>query len=329
MPITPPDPIAFSIGPITVYWYGILIGLAILLGANIALREAEKQGINTEHFFNLILVILPAAFIGARLYYVIFNWDYYSHNPWEIPATWHGGLAIHGGIIGGILGGLLLLRRYHLNFWHVADVVAPSLVLGQAIGRWGNFFNQEAYGYEVDPAELPWAMYIDGAYRHPTFLYESLWDLLIFAFLIWLRRCKGLRWGDVALSYVVLYSLGRFFIEGFRTDSLMLLGSLRVAQVVSVLGIIGGLSLLYYRHRQGCAVSANDECNASAGEEFFVEKTDSGDSGNGEAADHAVKPAEPVEADEPAQTSEHGESDETAKPAELTEEGQENKNTVD
>lgn len=314
MPITPPDPIAFSIGPITVYWYGILISLAILLGANIALREAEKQGLNTEHFFNLILVILPAAFIGARLYYVIFNWDYYSHNPWEIPATWHGGLAIHGGIIGGILGGLFLLRRYHLNFWQVADVVAPSLVLGQAIGRWGNFFNQEAYGYQVDPAELPWAMYIDEAYRHPTFLYESLWDLLIFAFLIWLRKRKGLRWGDVALSYVVLYSLGRYFIEGLRTDSLMLMGSLRVAQVVSILGVVGGLGILFYRHRQRCAVPANDECGVSADKELLDlddgvssggENTESGDSGNSEVAD------------------------ETAQTAGLAEAEQENKNAVD
>lgn len=277
MRISPPDPIAFSVGPyITVYWYGILIGIAILLGVYLALREAEKQGVNTEHFFNLILIILPAAFIGARLYYVIFNWDYYSHNLWEIPATWHGGLAIHGGIIGGILGGLFLLKRYHFNFWQIADIVAPSLVLGQAIGRWGNFFNQEAYGYVVDPAELPWAMYIDGAYRHPTFLYESLWDLLIFGFLLWLRRRKGLKWGDVALFYVVLYSIGRFFIEGLRTDSLMLTPYLRVAQVVSALGILGGLSLLIYRHgkRKDKRETTESEAERKNDDEMVVADSD-------------------------------------------------------
>lgn len=250
MKITPPDPIAFSIGSIDVHWYGVLIATAILIGTYLAIKEAEKQGINPDHFFNLVLIILPSAFIGARLYYVIFRWDYYSQYLLEIPAFWHGGLAIHGGILGGLLGGLLFLKRYRLHFWQSADIIAPSLILGQAIGRWGNWINQEAYGYEVDPAVVPWAMYIDGAYRHPTFLYESLWNLLVFGFLLWLRRRRGIRWGDVALSYLALYSLGRFFIEGFRTDSLMLTPSLRVAQLVSVIGILLGFGLLFYRHRR-------------------------------------------------------------------------------
>ncbi|NLO75491.1 MAG: prolipoprotein diacylglyceryl transferase [Clostridia bacterium] len=244
-----PDPVAFSIGSHPIYWYGILIAVAILLGTFLVLREAEKLKLNLDHVLNIILFGISAAFIGARLYYVIFQWSQYSRNPLEIFAVWHGGLAIHGGLLGGFLVGYLLLRKYRINVWQAFDIAAPSIILGQAIGRWGNFFNQEAYGYEVDPADLPWAMYIDGAYRHPTFLYESLWNLSIFIFLLWLRRRKWIYRGDVFLSYVVLYSAGRFIIEGFRTDSLMLTGSLRVAQLVSAVAIVIGLSLLYYRHR--------------------------------------------------------------------------------
>jgi phosphatidylglycerol:prolipoprotein diacylglycerol transferase len=249
MKITP-NPMPFSIGPIPIYWYGILIASALLIGTILVLKEAEKQGLNQEHLLDAILFAVPAAFVGARLYYVLFNWDYYYRYPLEIPAVWHGGLAIHGGLIGGILAAYFVIRKYKINFWQAIDIAAPSIVLGQAIGRWGNFFNQEAYGYEVDPAVLPWAMYIDGAYRHPTFLYESLWDFGVFLFLLWLRRRKGLKWGDVFLSYAVLYSVGRFFIEGLRMDSLMLTPSLRMAQVISTVIIVVSLSLIYYRHHK-------------------------------------------------------------------------------
>ena len=244
-----PDPIAFSIGPLPVRWYGLLIALSILIGTFLVLRESEKQRLDQEQILNVILLAVPAALVGARLYYVLFNWPYYQHNLAEILAIWHGGLAIHGALIGGFLAAFFLLKKYQINFWQAADLAAPSIILGQALGRWGNFFNQEAYGYEVDPAALPWAMYIDGAYRHPTFLYESLWDLGIFFFLLWLRRRKGLPWGDVFLTYVVLYSLGRFFIEGLRTDSLMLAPHIRAAQDVSAVAIGIGLILLLQRHR--------------------------------------------------------------------------------
>ncbi|HHY05541.1 MAG TPA: prolipoprotein diacylglyceryl transferase, partial [Clostridia bacterium] len=150
-----------------------------------------------------------------------------------------------------------LLKKYRINFWQAADIAAPSIILGQALGRWGNFFNQEAYGYEVDPEVLPWAMYIDGAYRHPTFLYESLWNLGVFFFLLWLKGRKGLPRGDVFLAYVVLYSVGRFFIEGLRTDSLMLTANLRAAQVVSALAIGIGLILIVYRHKKANADTAD------------------------------------------------------------------------
>jgi phosphatidylglycerol:prolipoprotein diacylglycerol transferase len=244
------DPVAFSIGPFSVRWYGILIATAILLGTILALRESERQGWDPDHFLNLILYCVPAAFVGARLYYVIFNWDYYSQYPKEIPAVWHGGLAIHGALIAAFIVGYLYTRYAKLSFWQAADIAAPSIILGQAIGRWGNFFNQEAYGYEVDPAKVPWAMYIDGAYRHPTFLYESLWNLGVFFFLLWFRRKPKLVKGDVFLTYAILYSVGRFFVEGLRTDSLMLTPYLRAAQVVSVLAILAAGGLMYYRHKR-------------------------------------------------------------------------------
>jgi len=225
------NPVAFTIGRFAVHWYGILIASAVLIGTMLVIREAEKKGYNQDNFFNIIMVSIPAAFIGARLYYVLFNWGYYSQNLKEIPATWQGGLAIHGGLI-------------------AAFIAAYFIILGQAIGRWGNYFNQEAYGYMVDPEKIPWAMYIDGAYRHPTFLYEFLWNMGIFIFLLWLRRKEKLKDGDIFLSYALLYSIGRFVIEGFRTDSLMLFETLRAAQVLSALVIIGTGAYLYLNHRK-------------------------------------------------------------------------------
>jgi len=244
------DPVAFTIGPLEVRWYGILIAGSFLLGSMLALKEVERQGWDQDKFLNILLVVIPCSIIGARLYYVAFEWEYYSRFPSKIFATWEGGLAIHGGLIFGVLSGYFMVRKYGYNFWQALDIVAPSIILGQAIGRWGNFFNQEAYGYEVDPQKAPWAMYIDGAYRHPTFLYESLWNLAVFLFLLWFRRRKGLYKGDVFLAYALLYSLGRFFIEGLRTDSLMLTPTLRVAQVLSAAVIIVAGALLFYRHRK-------------------------------------------------------------------------------
>ncbi|MGI6225311.1 MAG: prolipoprotein diacylglyceryl transferase [Peptococcales bacterium] len=249
------DPIAFQfgpigpIGPISIRWYGILMSTAILVGTFLALREVHRQGINEDKFMNILIAAIPAGFIGARLYYVAFRWDYYSQYPSEIPAVWHGGLAIHGAILGAFLVGGLMIRYYNMDFWQLADIVAPSLIIGQAIGRWGNFINQEAYGYEVDPEKVPWAMWIDGAYRHPTFLYESIWNLLIFTFLIWLRRQRFINKGEVFLSYLMTYSFGRFIVEGFRTDSLML-GPLRAAQVISIIFFLFAAIFLWYRRKK-------------------------------------------------------------------------------
>lgn len=184
--------------------------------------------------------VLPAALIGARLWYVLFNLDYYLNYPGKILALWEGGLAIHGAFFAAVIVTYFWTRAKKINFLRFADIVSPALILGQAIGRWANYVNQEAYG---TPTDLPWAMFIDGEYRHPTFLYESLWNLAIFLALYLFLRARPRR-GKVFALYMVAYSVGRFVIEGFRTDSLMF-GKLRVAQGVSLMLIVAGL-LLYY-----------------------------------------------------------------------------------
>ncbi len=244
------DPVAFALGPFEVRWYGVLIAGAVLIGVFLALKEVMRQQLDADKFMNIFLAAIPAAFIGARLYYVLFNLDYYGANPREIFAVWHGGLAIHGGLIAAFFTAFLMMRRYRISCWQGFDITAPSIVLGQAIGRWGNYFNQEAYGYAADPAKIPWAMYIDGAYRHPAFLYESVWNICIFIFLLWLRRRRNLRRGDVILSYAFLYSFGRMIIEAFRTDSLVLWGGIRAAQALSMVVIFISGALLLYRHKK-------------------------------------------------------------------------------
>ncbi|MGF7185901.1 phosphatidylglycerol:prolipoprotein diacylglycerol transferase [Desulfitispora alkaliphila] len=239
------DPVALQIGPITIYWYGIIISSAILLGSFLALREAGRQGVDQDKLLNLILIALPVGIIGARAYYVIFNYQLYAGDFMKMIAIWEGGLAIHGGLLGGFGAGYIYTRMANLKFWQLADIFAPSIVLGQAIGRWGNYFNQEAYGYVTD---LPWAMYIDGAYRHPTFLYEFIWNLGVFGILLWMRKKKDYVVGEIFLAYAILYSVGRFFIEGFRTDSLMI-GPLRTAQLISIIIIVVATAAIYIRRK--------------------------------------------------------------------------------
>lgn len=219
---------ALKIGSLEIRWYGVLMAISVLIGTYLALKEAKRKNIHEDHIYNLVLLGAPIGWIGARFWYVLWNWDYYSKYPAEIPAIWHGGLAFHGGILAAILVGVVYARIKKHSFWQLADLFAPSIILGQAIGRWGNYFNQEAYGY---PTDLPWAMYIDGAWRHPTFLYESLWDLGVFLYL-WLTRKKQRYSGEIFLKYLLWYSVGRFIVEGFRMDSFWV-GPFRLEQLLS------------------------------------------------------------------------------------------------
>ena len=250
------SPIIFQIGPVSIRWYGVLIMAGVILGLVLAGREAKRQDVSIELIYDLFFYIILSAVVGARLYYVIFSWDLYRNNIKEVFAFWHGGLAIHGAVMGGVASALIYARLKRLSFWQFADICAPSLILGQAIGRWGNFFNQEAFGR---PTDLPWGIFIDEAHRpiqylqqthfHPTFLYESLWNFSVFFFLLWVRRKKGIIRGDVFLAYLMLYSFGRFWIEGLRTDSLMFAG-FRIAQVVSLFLIIFASLALVQHHRE-------------------------------------------------------------------------------
>lgn len=260
MNIEPINPVAFHLGPIPVHWYGIIIGLGIAIALYLVVRESDKRGLDKDTFTDLLIWAIPISIISARIYYVIFEWDYYSQYPEQIIQIWQGGIAIHGALIGAVITTVVFARKRGLSFWKLADIAAPSIILAQGIGRWGNFINQEAHGREVtrvflENLHLPQfiidQMYINGAYYHPTFLYESLWNILGFIILILLRRAS-LRRGELFLTYVIWYSIGRFFIEGMRTDSLML-GDLRFAQVMSLSLIVLALGLWIYRRKAGLA----------------------------------------------------------------------------
>ncbi|MBS4178409.1 prolipoprotein diacylglyceryl transferase [Lederbergia citrea] len=259
--IHPINPVALKLGPLAIHWYGVIIGLGIALALYLAIRESEKHKLDKDTFTDLMIWAIPIAIISARIYYVFFQWEYYAQNPGDIIKIWEGGIAIHGALIGSVLTAIIYTKRKGISFWKVADIAAPSLILGQAIGRWGNFINQEAHGGEVtrtflENLHLPQfiidQMYIKGTYYHPTFLYESIWDILGFIILILLRK-TNLRRGEIFLSYVIWYSIGRFFIEGLRTDSLMLTESLRMAQVISLVLIAGAIILWTYRRLTGQA----------------------------------------------------------------------------
>ncbi|EOB9140394.1 TPA: prolipoprotein diacylglyceryl transferase [Staphylococcus aureus] len=248
------DPVAFNLGPLSVRWYGIIIAVGILLGYFVAQRALVKAGLHKDTLVDIIFYSALFGFIAARIYFVIFQWPYYAENPGEIIKIWHGGIAIHGGLIGGFIAGVIVCKVKNLNPFQIGDIVAPSIILAQGIGRWGNFMNQEAHGGPVSRAFLEQLhlpnfiienMYINGQYYHPTFLYESIWDVAGFIILVNIR--KHLKLGETFFLYLTWYSIGRFFIEGLRTDSLMLTSNIRVAQLVSILLILISISLIVYR----------------------------------------------------------------------------------
>jgi len=241
------DPVAFSIFGIDIMWYGVLISTGVLLGVLVALRECKRVGFKEEDLLDFLLFAIPAGIIGARAYYVIFSWDFYSNNLDQIINIRNGGLAIHGGLIAGAIVSIIFCKKRKINVWQILDIVVPSVALGQAIGRWGNFINQEAFG---GPTNLPWGILVDGVKVHPTFLYESIIDLCVFIFLIWFRKNKRQNQGEVFALYLVFYSIGRFFVEGLRTDSLMFL-NMRVAQLISLGLILLGIVIFMYLKKKG------------------------------------------------------------------------------
>jgi len=261
--LSSPGAVAFQLGPIVIRWYGILMAAAIVLGLWLGHRRARLDGLPADDIISAGQWAVLAGLVGARLYEVAFNWDYYGRYPAKIVAIWEGGLAIHGGLIAGPLVGAWLAWRWRLPVLRGLDVAAPPIALGQAIGRWGNFFNEEAFG---GPTELPWKLYISPAQRplgygqfeffHPTFLYESLWDLAGFAALaLWLRPRLAARPGALFFWYVGLYSVGRFAIEALRLDSFML-GTLRVPQLASVLGVVVAVVGVAWASRRAPAPAA-------------------------------------------------------------------------
>lgn len=248
------NPIALELGPISVRWYGIIIAVGILLGYFIAQEGVKRIGFDKDTLVDIIFWSAIFGFIMARLYFVVFQWPYYIQNPIEIPMIWNGGIAIHGGLIGGFVTGIIICKQKNINPFQIGDVIAPSMILGQGIGRWGNFMNHEAHGGPVSrtflenlhiPDFIINNMYINGKYYQPTFLYESIWDILGFVILILLR--KHLRIGDTFCLYLIWYSIGRFFVEGMRTDSLMLTSDIRVAQLMSIILIIVGIVIMIIR----------------------------------------------------------------------------------
>ena len=243
------DRIAFSIGKINIYWYAIMICIGMMLAIFLGCREAKRHKLNMDFFINMVFYMILFGIIGTRLYYVLFNLDHYLQNPIDIFKVWNGGLAIHGGIISGILVIIIYTRKYKVNTVKILDISAVSVIIAQAIGRWGNFFNQEAFGSAISrgfleslhlPKFIIDGMHINGSYYHPTFLYESIWNLIGFVIMLFLRRRKYAKVGEMSGFYLIWYSSARFFIEGLRMDSLML-GPFRIAQIVSIIGIVAGI----------------------------------------------------------------------------------------
>ncbi|MBO7748194.1 prolipoprotein diacylglyceryl transferase [Paenibacillus sp. MWE-103] len=287
------DPIAFSLGPISVHWYGIILGSAALVGLLLAVREGRRFGLSPDFFMDLLLFGVPSAIIGARIYFVAFQWDEYKNHLMDVFKIWNGGIAIYGALIGAFVCGIIYFRQKGYSFWRIADICAPSLIAGQMIGRWGNFVNQEAYGGPVEegflrntlhlPGWIVNQMNVEGTFHHPTFLYESLWNLVGLVILLIIRRRPFLRAGEALFFYFIWYSVGRFYVEGLRTDSLAFhgadwaasvlnalwspmktvftaqgfldpsYGNIRISQLLAVLLVVASIAMIIVRRRTGAA----------------------------------------------------------------------------
>lgn len=244
---------AITVFGFDVHFYGLLIALGVLLAVLLASRREKQMGLPGDTALNIALICIPAALICARLYYVAFSWEYYAANPKEILNVRAGGMAVYGGILGGILAGFIYCRVKRIAFAKGLDLAAPSIALGQAIGRWGNFLNMEAYGAQVLNPSLqffPVAVPVNGAWHYAAFFYESAWCLLI-VLLVLAAEKKGFfeKSGDIFLSYIFLYGIERAVVEGLRTDSLML-GPVRVSQALSLLLVLAAVLALLFRRKK-------------------------------------------------------------------------------
>ena len=240
------NPVAFKLFGLEVRWYGILIAIGAFLAINVAEKMGKrynyKDGLYNLFSSDLGIFVILLGVIGARLYYVIFQWDYYRENPGEILAIRNGGLAIYGGILAGLLATFIFSRIKKIKFMTILDCLAPAVPLAQAIGRWGNFINGEAHG---GPTDLPWGIMVDGIKVHPTFLYESLLDFFIFIVLYFFVSKRQKFEGQLFTLYLIIYGCGRFFIEAMRTDSLYF-GPFRVSQLLSLILVVIGLIIYFY-----------------------------------------------------------------------------------
>ena len=253
------SPDAFVIGNFSVKWYGIIMAVAIILAVSMAIVEGRKRQIESEDFLDLLLWVVPLGYVGARIYYVIFEWSYYSKHPDQIIAIWNGGIAIYGGLIAGLIVLLIFSYRRMLPPFLMLDVITPGVMAAQILGRWGNFFNQEAHGgpttlHFLQSLHLPDfitnQMKIGGTYYQPTFLYESFFNLIGLILILLLRHRKYLfKQGEVFMLYLGWYSVVRFFVEGLRTDSLYLTSGIRVSQLLSLILFIAVIALFIYRRK--------------------------------------------------------------------------------
>ena len=252
------NPIAFELGPITVAWYGLIIVVGMIAAIYLTIREGEKRDVSEDFIIDTAFWVLPLGILGARLYYVLFELGYYLNNPGQIFAIWEGGLAIYGGIIAGALTIYWRCKKENVPFALLTDIVTPYVLLAQAIGRWGNFINQEAHGGEVSrqfleklmlPEFIIEGMHINGSYYHPTFLYESVWSIIgVILILLIRKRHHFLLRSETTALYFIWYGIGRLFIEGMRTDSLYM-GPFRISQIVSAILIILGIVTIVYQRR--------------------------------------------------------------------------------
>lgn len=244
--------VLFDLGFFQIKWYSFFILSAIIVAYIIISREVKKKGLNGDDFTDILFYGIIVGILGARIYYVLFNLDYYFHFPKEIIMIWNGGLAIHGGILSTLIFLIIYTKKKKINLLLLLDTIVVGLIIGQAIGRWGNFFNSEAYGRIVSrttlenmhiPKFIINGMKIGGKYREPTFLYESILSIIGFIILLIVRKLKGIKTGTLTSVYLIWYGISRLIVETFRSDSLML-GPIKMAQLISIIGIISGIVLL-------------------------------------------------------------------------------------